>query len=189
MNNYSFFCSKIMIGGIMENLFQKLNQFINEYDSFIIMGHKDPDLDSLGSSLGLCEIIESFGKKAYVFLNDKHLEMYNNNYGSSVTRESFPWDEYDGVGTFEDGDSSQYYKYLVDEKKGTYKLVKSFDVDYSSIVSSVQDVKDKHVTSSGRSNCYAEYDEDGVLIKKFNYTSKKYAYRVFKYDFDKIWFD
>lgn len=118
-----------------------------------------------------------------------YLEMYNNNYGSSVTRESFPWDEYEGVGTFEDGDSSQYYKYLVDEKKGTYKLVKSFDVDYSSIVSSIQDVDDNYVTSSGRSNCYAEYDEDGELIKKFNYTSKKYAYRVFKYDFDKIWFD
>ena len=59
MNNYSFFCSKIMLGGIMENLFQKLNEFINEYDGFIIMGHKDPDLDSLGSSLGLCEIIET----------------------------------------------------------------------------------------------------------------------------------
>ncbi len=63
----------------MEHLFQKLNEIINAYDSFIIMGHKDPDLDSLGSSLGLCEIIESFGKKAYVFLNDKHLEKYNNN--------------------------------------------------------------------------------------------------------------
>ena len=63
----------------METLFLKLNQIIKEYDSFIIMGHKDPDLDSLGSSLGLCEIIESFGKKAYVFLNDKHLENYNSN--------------------------------------------------------------------------------------------------------------
>lgn len=63
----------------MENLFKKLNEIINEYDSFIVMGHKDPDLDSLGSSLGLCEIIESFGKKAYLFLDDKHLEEYNSN--------------------------------------------------------------------------------------------------------------
>ena len=63
----------------MKHLFQKLNEIINEYDSFIIMGHKDPDLDSLGSSLGLYEVIESFGKKAYIFLNDKHLENYNNN--------------------------------------------------------------------------------------------------------------
>ena len=63
----------------MEQLFKKLNSVIQEYDSFIIMGHKDPDLDSLGSSLGLCEIIESFGKKPYIFLNDKHLENYNSN--------------------------------------------------------------------------------------------------------------
>ena len=63
----------------METLFEKLNEIINEYDSFIIMGHKDPDLDSLGSALGLCEIIESFNKKAYLFLDDKHLEEYNSN--------------------------------------------------------------------------------------------------------------
>lgn len=63
----------------MEELFNKLNEIISKYDNFIIMGHKDPDLDSLGSSLGLCEIIESFGKKPYLFLNDKHLENYNIN--------------------------------------------------------------------------------------------------------------
>lgn len=118
-----------------------------------------------------------------------YLELYNNNYASSVTRESFPWDNYQGIGDFTDGYASQYYKYLVDENKGTYKLVKEFDVAYSSIVSSVQDVGDNYVTSSGRSNCYAEYDNNGVLIKQFNYTSQKYAYRVFKYNFDKIWFD
>ena len=63
----------------MEHLFEKLNEIINEYDSFIIMGHKDPDLDSLGSALGLCEIIESFGKKTYLFLSDNSLEIYNSN--------------------------------------------------------------------------------------------------------------
>ena len=63
----------------MENLFEKLNEIISEYDNFIVMGHSDPDLDSLGSSLGLCEIIGSFDKKAYLFLDDKHLEDYNSN--------------------------------------------------------------------------------------------------------------
>ena len=63
----------------MESLFMKLDNIIKEYDSFIVMGHKDPDLDSLGSCLGLCEIIESFDKKAYLFLDDKHLEEYNSN--------------------------------------------------------------------------------------------------------------
>ena len=63
----------------MKHIFQKLNEIIKEYDNFIVTGHKDPDLDSLGSCLGLCEVIESFGKKAYLFLNDKHLENYNSN--------------------------------------------------------------------------------------------------------------
>ena len=70
----------------MEHLFEKLNETIQEYDNFIIMGHKDPDLDSLGSSLGLYEIIESFGKNAYIFLNDKHLEDYNNNINQSFKK-------------------------------------------------------------------------------------------------------
>lgn len=75
LKNYSI----IIIGDTMEHVFQKLNEIIKEYDSFIIMGHKDPDLDSLGSSLGLYEIIESFDKNAYLFLNDKNLENYNSN--------------------------------------------------------------------------------------------------------------
>ena len=70
----------------METLFEKLNEYIKEYDSFIIMGHQDPDLDSLGSSLGLCEIIESFNKKAYLFLDDKHLEEYNSNINQAVKK-------------------------------------------------------------------------------------------------------
>ena len=70
----------------MEQLFEKLNKIIKEYDSFIIMGHKDPDLDSLGSSLGLCEIVESFGKKPYLFLNDKHLENYNTNINQAFNK-------------------------------------------------------------------------------------------------------
>ena len=70
----------------MDTLFEKLNEYIQEYDSFIIMGHRDPDLDSLGSSLGLCEIIESFNKKAYLFLDDKHLEEYNSNINQAVKK-------------------------------------------------------------------------------------------------------
>lgn len=114
--------------------------------------------------------------------------MYNNNYGSCNTRDDFPWDSYEGVGTYKEGENSKYYKYLIDENKGTYELVKTFNVDYSSIVSSVQDIDNNHVTSSGMSNSFAEYDNNGNLIKQFNYTSKKYAYRVFKYSFNNIWF-
>ena len=70
----------------MEQLFQKLNEIIKEYDSFIIMGHKDPDLDSLGSGLGLVQIRESFNKEVYIFLNDKHLENYNTNINQALKK-------------------------------------------------------------------------------------------------------
>ncbi len=141
------------------------------------------------------DFVNQAGQHTITYLDDSsleegqyYLEMYNNNYGASNTREDFPWEEYPGVGTFAEGETSKYYKYLVDENENTYELVEEFDVAYSSIVSSVQDIDNNHVTSSGKSNCYAEYDENGKLIKQFNYTSKKYAYRVFKYSFEDIWF-
>ena len=63
----------------MNLIFEKLNEIIKEYENIIVSGHKDPDLDSLGSCMGLIQIIESFNKKAYLFLNDKNLETYNTN--------------------------------------------------------------------------------------------------------------
>ena len=62
----------------MKELFKKLNKIFNEYESFIIMGHKDPDLDSLGSSLGLAKILKKKSKKSYVFLNNS-IKNYNLN--------------------------------------------------------------------------------------------------------------
>lgn len=141
------------------------------------------------------DFVNQAGQHTITYVDDSslddgqyYLEMYNNNYGASNTRKDFPWDEYEGVGTYTEGEKSKYYKYLIDENEGSYELIEEFNVAYSSIVSSVQDVGDNHITSSGKSNCYAEYDESGELIKQFNYTSKKYAYRVFKYDFSDIWF-
>ena len=62
----------------MKELFKKLNSILNEYNNVIIMGHKDPDLDSLGSSIGLAKILKKKDKKAYVFLNSS-LDKYNSN--------------------------------------------------------------------------------------------------------------
>lgn len=141
------------------------------------------------------EFINQAGQHTITYVEDSsldngqyYLEVYNNNYGASNTRLDFPWDKYPGVGDFVNGTASKYYKFLVNENNNTYDLVEEFDVSYSSIVSSIQDIDENHVTSSGKSNCYAEYDKLGKLIKQFNYTSKKYAYRVFKYSFNDIWF-
>lgn len=70
----------------MNKIFDKINEIIKNYDNVIIMGHRDPDLDSLGSSLGLYQIVESLEKCAYLFLNDKDLSNYNNNINESFNR-------------------------------------------------------------------------------------------------------
>ena len=136
------------------------------------------------------------GQHSVVYEEDKtlndgeyYLYMYNNNYGSSPTLPDFKFENYPNVGNYEDGEASYYYKYLVDENNNAYKLVDSIDVDYSSIVSSSQEYKNNIITSSGLSHLYAEYDRNGILIRKFKYTSKKFAYRVFKYDFVDFWFN
>lgn len=119
--------------------------------------------------------------------NSYYIIMYNNNFASSRTRPNFNWEPFTGAGTYTKGTSSKYYKYLVNENDKTYTLVDSFDTDYSSIVSSVQDIGNNTVTSSGKNNSFSEYDKDHNLIAKFTYNSKKYAYRVFKYDFKSFW--
>lgn len=115
-----------------------------------------------------------------------YLIMFNNNYGSIVTRPDFEWKNYPGVGTYDEGETSYFYKYKINENDGTYELDESLKIPYSSIVSSVQYVDDNLVVGSGLDNSFGEYDEDGNLISEFRYGAKKYAYRVFKYSFDNL---
>lgn len=120
--------------------------------------------------------------------NQYYLYMYNNNYQGARTRPNFNWKNYPGTGTYQEGEKSYYYQYLVDETQKTYELVKKIELPYSSIVSSTQHVGNHYVTSSGMSHCFDEYDAAGEMIRQFNYTSKKYAYRIFKYTFQDVWF-
>ena len=56
----------------MLEVFDKLTKKLKEYDSVLIMSHKNTDLDGLVSSIVLCEIARKFKKVANVFLNDKN---------------------------------------------------------------------------------------------------------------------
>lgn len=58
-----------VIGDVMEKLFKCLDELIDKYANFIIMAHANPDLDALGSSLGLYKCIEAKNKKVSIFLN------------------------------------------------------------------------------------------------------------------------
>jgi hypothetical protein len=124
--------------------------------------------------------------------------MFDNNYGVSNTRPDYDWgetwstmnttmDETDNTG---DG-YSHYYKYLVDENAGTYKLVQSIDVPYSSIVSSAQDLDDGTIlTDSGYAKgTWGVYSSDGTLLQQYKMKIlKNIIYRVYKYDFSGFYF-
>lgn len=119
-----------------------------------------------------------------------YLYMFNNNIGISETRPDFDWTSTGLVeNSAKDGKASYYYKYLVDENTGTFKLVDSFEVPYSGYVSSAQDIGDNTVIDSGFSGLFGEYDKNHKLIASYKMDVEKFIYRVFKYDFDGFYFE
>ncbi len=120
-----------------------------------------------------------------------YLMMYNNNYWVNGTRDDYEIEDLpDSVGTVLASDSlkSQVYVYLVDEGEHTFRLVHSFDVPYSSIVSNVTPSGENLVINSGTANVFGEYDIQGGLIRQFSYECELQTYRVMKDDFDSFWF-
>ena len=47
-----------------------LEQLIEETEKVIVMGHANPDIDSLGSSIGIYKLAKSLGKNAYIVNNN-----------------------------------------------------------------------------------------------------------------------
>ena len=133
------------------------------------------------------------GQHTVTYVEDDSLEdgqyylyMYNNNLGlSSAETSDF---DYASVGLTNnsaaggDDSYSYYYRYLVDENEGTFELVESIEVPYSAFLSSAQEIGDNVITGSGIAGQFAEYDEDGELIRSFDIEVETYFYRVFKYD-------
>lgn len=121
-----------------------------------------------------------------------YLLMYNNNYWANSTRDDYSPDLSDtDVGTdLYSGTASYVYRYLVDEEAGTFELVSSFAVPYSSIVSNASHTPDStnYVANSGVANVYGEYDADGDLIRQFSYICQLQGYRAFKNTFEGFWF-
>lgn len=141
------------------------------------------------------DFVAQAGQHSVTYIEDDSLEdgeyyliLYNNNYNTADSRPDFDWSAYPGTGTYSEGEKSMYYKYLVNEHDKTFELVDSIDLPYSSIVSSVEHLDDNIITSSGKSNCYEEFDQDRNLIRSYHYSAEKYAYRVFKYPFTNYWF-
>ncbi|QMU99379.1 bifunctional oligoribonuclease/PAP phosphatase NrnA [Borrelia sp. A-FGy1] len=77
-------------------------EFIRKYNNFIIIGHKDPDFDCIGSSLALSSFLSRIGKKA-IMLNE----------GPFNRREIIPFkDKF--LSKWPDIDSSEYAVIILD---------------------------------------------------------------------------
>ena len=63
----------------MNNLFNKMTSLLKKYDSVILMGHQNPDLDAIGSMLGMYEILLKLKITPYLFLKKD-----NNSYDDTI---------------------------------------------------------------------------------------------------------
>lgn len=75
----------------MTDLFIQLNKIIEKYDSFILMGHKNPDLDVLGSCLALYSVIKQKSKDAFIFIDKDNNDKYNNSIQKALSRINFDY--------------------------------------------------------------------------------------------------
>ena len=119
-----------------------------------------------------------------------YLRVYDNNYYAMSSRDDFQVEVPEDVGTanIEDGVNSHVYYYLVDENAGTFTLVDTFDLPYSSLVSNAQWRGDSYTVNNGVHQCFEEYDLEGNLIRQYKYTCTANGYRVMKDDFAGFWF-
>ena len=58
------------MGDFMEEIFNSLTQFIKDHNNILIMTHKNPDFDGMGSALGLQQVINSFKKESFICINN-----------------------------------------------------------------------------------------------------------------------
>lgn len=137
------------------------------------------------------------GQHSITYVEDESLDegeyylyLFNNNFGTSNSNPSYDWEQIDGIETsMKEGENSYYYKYKVDENKGTYSLVQSFAVPYSAYVSSAQEYDGNIIIDSGMQGIFGEYDSNGNLVQEFQMKlADEYIYRVYKYDFKDFYF-
>lgn len=88
----------------MDSLFDKITELVTIYDNVILMGHVHPDLDALGSCLGMSTILNSMNIKNYIFLD------INNNEHDSTVKQALPL-----VSDFNYIDKTNYKEIITDK--------------------------------------------------------------------------
>ena len=54
---------------------KKIKKLIKQHKTIFIVGHKNLDLDALGSALGIYHITQKYNKKSYIIVDDKTHEL------------------------------------------------------------------------------------------------------------------
>ncbi|MFT9009656.1 MAG: aryl-sulfate sulfotransferase [Bifidobacterium sp.] len=121
-----------------------------------------------------------------------YLYMFDNNYGLSNTRPDYDWAaNTPGINTsMTKYTTSDYDKYLVNEKTGTYQLASTFKVPFSPLVSSAQDLSNGTILiDSGMRGTFGVYTSNGKLISQWKMQLRDtIIYRVYQYDFHNFYF-
>ena len=60
---------------VMKSLKVLLEYLLKETSKVFIIGHKEPDFDSIGSSIGLQVLCSALGKEAYIIIDDPDIGM------------------------------------------------------------------------------------------------------------------
>lgn len=68
-----------------------LRRLISESSSVLIMGHRRPDFDSIGSALGISKLAEDLRKNWHIVINDPEDENFVRLMGDISTREEYGW--------------------------------------------------------------------------------------------------
>lgn len=131
---------------ITQSSFPKVSEEVlktlREKETFLIVGHKNPDGDTLSSTLALKLILEKTGKRAYAF-----------NSGPFLRRE---------VQFLEDRFQNKIPESLIDRKESVLVFVDCSTEDRSgSVIENAKDLDriiiDHHASSRENSNAYAKY--------------------------------
>ena len=53
----------------LENEIEKIKQMVDQSQTVAVVGHRNPDGDSIGSCIAVCEWLESIGKSVSIFVD------------------------------------------------------------------------------------------------------------------------
>ncbi|RVU69880.1 MULTISPECIES: aryl-sulfate sulfotransferase [Lactobacillus] len=128
-----------------------------------------------------------------------YLYMYDNNSAIMDSRPDFSWDGFSGVvkvptvvnknTVLPKGARSYYYKYLVNEKARTFKLVKKIALPFSFFQSNVMEINGHIIYGTSFKGAFGELDSNGKAINSFMLKANSRPYRVAKFNFNGYWFE